>query len=390
MGRIFLGEIELTQQTVVSAITQEVNTVSGEVNTHVSNASTHLSQGDRTNIDSITGSVGTMAYEDVSSYSSATEVNTALGNKANISDIEDFFDDAKYEDSGTSKVINFYHGNSIKSTINADDFIKDGMISGVTLETKSGTTYIVINWNTDAGIQTTELDIGDVFDADNYYQKSETSGKTEISTALSGITELMEKSELVTSAALNDLNDNKLDVSAYTPTDLSNYYQKSETSGKTEISTALTGKSNTGHTHDDRYYTESEIDTKLDAKSNTGHTHSQYLTGITSSQVTTALGFTPTNNTTFAAHTADTTVHVTAQDKATWNAKADGSASGITAMTGYEIASSGSSIATTDTLNQAIGKLEKMIDELKQFISDKELTIAAALTDLDNRLKAIE
>ena len=339
MGRIFLGEIELTQQTVVSAITQEVNTVSGEVNTHVSNASTHLSQGDRTNIDSITGSVGTMAYEDVSSYSSATEVNTALGNKANISDIEDFFDDAKYEDSGTSKVINFYHGNSIKSTINADDFIKDGMISGVTLETKSGTTYIVINWNTDAGIQTTELDIGDVFDADNYYQKSETSGKTEISTALSGITELMEKSELVTSAALNDLNDNKLDVSAYTPTDLSNYYQKSETSGKTEISNALGAK---------------------------------------------------VNNTTFTAHTADTTVHVTAQDKATWNAKADGSASGITAMTGYEIASSGSSIATTDTLNQAIGKLEKMIDELKQFISDKEMTIAAALTDLDDRLKAIE
>jgi hypothetical protein len=342
MGRIFLGEIELTQQTVVSAITQEVDTVSGEVNTHVSNASTHLSQGDRTNIDSITGSVGTMAYENISSYSSATEVNTALGNKANISDIEDFFDDAKYEDSGTSKVINFYHGNSIKSTINADDFIKDGMISGVTLETKSGTTYIVINWNTDAGIQTTELDIGDVFDADNYYQKSETSGKTEISTALSGITELMEKSELVTSAALNDLNDNKLDASAYTPTDLSNYYQKSETSGKTEISTALTGKSDTGHTH------------------------SQYLTGITSSQVTTALGYTPADNN----HT-----HV---------------ASGITAMTGYEIASSGSSIATTDTLNQAIGKLEKMIDELKQFISDKEMTIAAALTDLDDRLKAIE
>jgi hypothetical protein len=242
MGRIFLGEMELTQQTVVSAITQEVNTVSGEVNTHVSNASTHLSQGDRTNIDSITGSVGTMAYE------------------------------------------------------NKND----------------------------------------------YYTKSETSGKTEISTVLNGITELMEKSELVTSAALNDLNDNKLDVSAYTPTDLSNYYQKSETSGKTEISTALIGKSDTGHTH------------------------SQYLTGITSSQVTTALGYTPADNN----HT-----HV---------------ASGITAMTGYEIASSGSSIATTDTLNQAVGKLEKMIDELKQFISDKEMTIAAALTDLDDRLKAIE
>jgi len=35
-------------------------------------------------LDSITGDVGTMAYENASSYSSATEVDTALENKANI------------------------------------------------------------------------------------------------------------------------------------------------------------------------------------------------------------------------------------------------------------------------------------------------------------------
>lgn len=28
-----------------------------------------------------------------------------------------------------------------------------------------------------------------------------------------------------------------------------------------------------GHTHDDRYYTESEVDTKLNGKANTSHTH---------------------------------------------------------------------------------------------------------------------
>ena len=39
------------------------------------------------------------------------------------------------------------------------------------------------------------------------------------------------------------------------------------------IKSALDGKSNTGHTHDDRYYTETEVNTKLDGKSNTGHTH---------------------------------------------------------------------------------------------------------------------
>lgn len=41
------------------------------------------------------------------------------------------------------------------------------------------------------------------------------------------------------------------------------------------MNTALATKSDTGHTHDDRYYTESEIDTKLDTKSNTGHKHTK-------------------------------------------------------------------------------------------------------------------
>lgn len=39
------------------------------------------------------------------------------------------------------------------------------------------------------------------------------------------------------------------------------------------VNGGLAGKSNTGHTHDDRYYTESEVDTKLNGKSNTNHTH---------------------------------------------------------------------------------------------------------------------
>lgn len=40
-----------------------------------------------------------------------------------------------------------------------------------------------------------------------------------------------------------------------------------------KLSTEFDKKSNTGHTHDDRYYTESEIDSKLSGKSDTSHTH---------------------------------------------------------------------------------------------------------------------
>ncbi|MBO7733598.1 MAG: hypothetical protein J6S67_13620 [Methanobrevibacter sp.] len=64
-------------------------------------------------------------------------------------------------------------------------------------------------------------------DLTNYYTKSETSGASEIANALV------------------DLDTKKLDASAYTPTDLSNYYTKSETSGATEIANALSAKSNT-------------------------------------------------------------------------------------------------------------------------------------------------
>ena len=78
-----------------------------------------------------------------------------------------------YDESG--KTIDFYNKNGEKiDSIDATDFIKDGMIDSVTLETTGDTTYLVIVWNTDAGKQTTKIDLGDLFDADNYYTKAET------------------------------------------------------------------------------------------------------------------------------------------------------------------------------------------------------------------------
>ena len=41
------------------------------------------------------------------------------------------------------------------------------------------------------------------------------------------------------------------------------------------LQTSVAGKADTGHTHDDRYYTESEVDKKLAGKSNVEHTHTK-------------------------------------------------------------------------------------------------------------------
>lgn len=104
----------------------------------------------------------------------------------------------------------------------------------------------------------------------------------------------------------NALLDEKLDITAYTPTDLSNYYTKSETNAQISSSTSdmatKTWVSNQGYLteHQDlsNYDTKAEVNTKIST-----------ATGLVNSALT--------------AHTANTTVHVTASEKNTWNNKSD-------------------------------------------------------------------
>ena len=272
-----------------------------DFNTHTSNTSIHHTHNNKSILDAITGSVGTMAYQNTNSYSSATEVNTALGTKANATDIPsvtEYADSVKYN--STSHYVEFYHGGTGGTKVfeyDASPFIVDGMVQNVEIKDVQGVTCLVVSFNTDAGKQDINIPLTQIFDPNNYYQKSETSGKSEISTALnlkanasdlnthtadttvhfttgtvqthidnsisgkvntsdivsaitpsnSGstapiATKVVAENELVMTNALTDLDDRKLDASAYTPTDLSNYYQKSETSGATEISAALSLK----------------------------------------------------------------------------------------------------------------------------------------------------
>lgn len=94
---------------------------------------------------------------------------------------------------------------------------------------------------------------------------------------------------------------------------------------------------------------------------------------LTSSNVTTALGYTPYNSTNPNNYTSNTgtitgvktsagthTAIDTSSGKATFNVPTTGA---HIAMTGYAKASSASAVATSDTVNTAIGKLEKKIDD---------------------------
>lgn len=78
-----------------------------------------------------------------------------------------FFDGAEYV--SADKKIVFKHGDEVKAEIDASDFIKDGMVDSVVVEGGK----LVISFNTESGKEAIEINISDIFDANNYYNKSD-------------------------------------------------------------------------------------------------------------------------------------------------------------------------------------------------------------------------
>lgn len=93
-----------------------------------------------------------------SNFYNTTQVDRMLTNYVN---------DAEYD--STNHNILFKHDSSVIATIDASPFIVDGMVDNV--EISNGN--LVISFNTDAGKQDISIPISQIFDASNYYTKSE-------------------------------------------------------------------------------------------------------------------------------------------------------------------------------------------------------------------------
>ena len=126
-------------------------------------AETIAEQGYQTSGDvqnAISGKLDTSIFE---TYSGATD--TALGTK---------FAGATWN--STDKKIYFYDNASATGTalayIDGTDFVKDGFLQSVTIENKtiSGESVpcLVFIWNTDSGIQETDIPLSGIFDPTNY------------------------------------------------------------------------------------------------------------------------------------------------------------------------------------------------------------------------------
>ena len=122
--------------------------------------------------------------ETLTAHTANTEIHVTLANKEawnaklDAADIEGLFGYSEY-DQETHR-INFKNTStgSVISYIDASPFIVDGMVKNVEIKdvTIEGASVkcLVISFNTDAGKQDINIPISQVFDASNYYTKSQT------------------------------------------------------------------------------------------------------------------------------------------------------------------------------------------------------------------------
>lgn len=129
------------------------------------------SKADNSVFNTYTGSTDSLLETKIdnavfTAYTSATE--TTISGKADKTYVDaNFFHDAEYVSSSHTIVFKDKTGNSI-STVDASDFIKDGMVSNVAITNGN----LVVTFNTDAGKEPISIPITDIFNTNNYYDKT--------------------------------------------------------------------------------------------------------------------------------------------------------------------------------------------------------------------------
>ena len=116
---------------------------------------------------------GSGIYNAITASSAAVLETVAQAGYQTASDVANLFGAVNYD--SATKRINFYHESTtgtVLAYIDATDFIKDSFLESVTIEdvTISGesVTCLVFKWNTESGIEETDIPLEDIFDPTNY------------------------------------------------------------------------------------------------------------------------------------------------------------------------------------------------------------------------------
>ena len=192
------------------------------------------------------------------------------------------------------------------SEIDATDFIKDGMVSNV--EVADGN--LKISFNTDAGHEDINIPISAIFNANNYYTK------TEIDTKVDDINSQLSEYGQTTSQALNDLA-TRLTEETSARESGDNTLQGNIDSLSSSTDTKIANEASA------RQSADTTLQSNIDALS--GDTKSKIDAEAQTREAadTTLQGNIDNVNSALTAHTANTVVHVTQEDKDKWNTPTD-------------------------------------------------------------------
>lgn len=167
----FLVEGSSKSVNVLDLVTRETDPV------FLASAAANITTSDISNWNSKTDNVGTITGITMNGASKGTSGVVDLGTVlTSHQDLSPYATDLVYN--STRGTIELRHERTTIASIDVAPFIKDGMVSSVTVGTPSsginvGRTCLIITFNTDAGQNQIELPISQIFDADDYYTKDD-------------------------------------------------------------------------------------------------------------------------------------------------------------------------------------------------------------------------
>ena len=235
---------------------------------------------------------------DLSGYVTQTEMNTQLANKANTNHTHDIASLPDETDMLGHMENDFYTALDTKANKTTATTSANGLMSK---EDKSKLNGIATEAN--KTVVDSALSSSSTNPVQNKVVKGALDGKAGTSIATTSANGLMSSSDKtkldgIATGATKVTVDSSLSSSSTNP--VQNKVVNSALDGKansshnhsisniTNLQSTLDNKSATGHTHDDRYYTETEMNTKLNEKANTSHTHND--TYYTKDEINTRLG----------------------------------------------------------------------------------------------------
>lgn len=349
---------------VVSDLASEVSRAEG-VETALSGAiDTEISAREAADTV-ISGAVDTLSANLSLEVQRAQNAESALNSKVNAlsGEVETMGDeaivDAAYVSSSTT--IDFYNASGdVVAQVDARDFIKDGMIDDVRIENG----YLIIDFNTASGKQDISIPLTDIFNPDNYYDKTAVDG---LLANKANTADVYTKSEVYTKGEVDE---------AIAEIDLSDYYTTAQTDSKLALKADLSAL-----TEDERVWGEALND--LNSRINT-------VSGDVADKVDTSVYNTYTANTQTAINAKANSADVYNKSQVYTKGEVDQAIAGIDLSEYYTSAQTDSKIAEAVSGKVSTSDFETYSGAVESRIVEDEEVTSAGLNALNDKFGGLK